>query len=326
MIRIGMIGFGGMARKRHVPWINETGKFEIKAASDIVEDTGLAAECGIPNYYTDYRYILDDPEIDAVLIATPHDLHEEHAIAAFEAGKHVLIEKPIARNLAEGRAIIEAAEKAGTVGMTGFCQRYTPNHTFVKQLIDNGDLGTILSARVDHYQNFRRAPGTWWRSAERVGGGAVIGSGVHRLDLLRWYFGEAESVYAIGTYMPERLEAEACVHAAIKFKSGVVADFSINWAVYDRVFNETLSVGGKNGFVITGIANKVSILGIDEGKLKDFTAPPCASMYTHFAHCIETGERPLTNLYEGYKSLQLVRAIYQSMETGVPVNPETVTF
>ena len=120
MIRIGLIGFGGIARKRHVPWIRETGRFEIAAAADIAEDTGLAAASGIPAYYTDYRRILDDPGIDAVLIATPHDLHREHAAAAFEAGKHVLIEKPIARNLEEAGAIIAAAEKAGTVGMVGF--------------------------------------------------------------------------------------------------------------------------------------------------------------------------------------------------------------
>ena len=105
-----------------------------------------------------------------------------------------------------------------------------------------------------------------------------------------------------------------------------MADFSINWAVYDHLFHETLSVGGKNGFVVTGLANKVSLRGVDEGKLKDFTAPPCVTMYQHFAACIDTGEKPLTNLYEGCKSLQLVRAIYQSIETGAPVNPETVTF
>ena len=90
MIRIGMIGFGNMARKKHIPWIRETGKFEITAASDIVADTGMAAELGVPRYYTDHRDLLADPEVDAVLIASPHDLHREHAVAAFLAGKHVI--------------------------------------------------------------------------------------------------------------------------------------------------------------------------------------------------------------------------------------------
>ena len=147
MIRIGMIGFGNMARKKHIPWIRETGKFEITAASDIVADTGMAAELGVPRYYTDHRDLLADPEVDAVLIASPHDLHREHAVAAFEAGKHVIIEKPIARNLEESQAILDAAERAGTIGMTGFCQRYTPNHAYIRQLIDGGEFGQLLSAR-----------------------------------------------------------------------------------------------------------------------------------------------------------------------------------
>ena len=326
MIRIGMIGFGNMARKKHIPWIRETGKFEIIAASDIVADTGMAAELGVPRYYTDHRDLLADPEVDAVLIASPHDLHREHAVAAFEAGKHVIIEKPIARNLEESQAILDAAERAGTIGMTGFCQRYTPNHAYIRQLIDGGEFGQLLSARADHYQNFRRPFGTWWQMPERVGGGAVIGSGVHRLDLLRWYLGEAESVYAAAAYMPERMEAEACVHTAIKFKNGAVANFSINWAVYDRVFNETLTLSGKDGFVMTGIANKLSRISVDGGKLQDFTAPPCATMYRHFADCIEAGNQPLTSLREGHESLRLVRAIYRSIETGLPVDPQTVTF
>lgn len=324
MINLGIIGLGGVAKWLHIPQANASGKFFIKAAADIYPDNGTAKRLGIPEYYTDYRQLLQDPQIDAVLVASPHDCHEEHCIAAFDAGMHVLIEKPISRNLQEAQRIISAAEKAGTVGMIGFCERFDPVHMYIKDLLEEKQLGKLLSARIDHYQNFNPAPGSWWRDEEKVGGGSVIGSGVHRLDLLRWYFGEPVSVYARAVGMPGRLEAEACAHAVIQFDSGVIANFSINWASYNYLYYEGLSISGEDGLVVTGPANKLGLAHIDNGALKDFTPPACPSMYDHFAHCIETGTQPLTSLEEGYKTLQLVRAIYESVSTGLPVNPASV--
>lgn len=323
MINIGIIGLGGISRSLHIPQIRDCGRFYIKAAADIMPSDQKARELDIPEYYTDYRKILQDPEIDAVLIATPHDCHEEHSIAAFEAGKHVIIEKPISRNLKEAGNILDAAGKAGTVGMLGFCERFDPIHAYIKERLDRNELGQLLSARIDHYQNFHPAPGSWWMDEDKVGGGAVIGSGVHRLDLLRWYFGEAVLVYAKAVRMPERLEAEACAHAVIEFESGVIANFSINWAIHDYLYCEGFSVSGKNGTIYTtGYVNKISLSQTDNGALKDFTPPPCQTMYEHFAECIEKNVQPLTNMEEGYKSLQLVRAVYQSIKTGLPVKPQ----
>jgi len=323
MINVGVIGLGGISRKLHIPQAIETGKFYIKAAADVIPDDSIAKSMNIPDYYTDYRQMLADPDIDAVIIASPHDCHEEHAVAAFEAGKHVLIEKPISRNLKEAKNILDAAKKAGKIGMLGFCQRYEKKNAYINEVIKNPKFGKLLSARVDHYQDFRVADTHWWRNAEKVGGGAVIGSGVHRLDLLRWYFGEAVSVYAKAVNVPARMEAETCVHAVIQFESGVIANFSINWAA-PAFFYEGLSISGETGFVTTGIANKI-YLG-SQGKWEEYDVPDCQSMYDHFAECIETGKKPLTDMEEGYKSLQLVRAIYKSIETGSPVDPKTVTF
>lgn len=327
MINLGIIGLGGIARHLHIPQANASGKFYIKAAADVYPDDEKAKKYNIPEYYTDYRELLKDPSIDAVLVATPHDCHEEHCIAAFEASKHVLIEKPISRNLKEAKNIIDAAKKAGTVGMIGFCQRFYDRHAYIKEKLDANELGRILSARVDHYQNFNPAPSSWWRNADIVGGGAVIGSGVHRLDLLRWYFGEAVSVYAKEVYAPRRLTAEACVHAVIEFDSGVIANFSINWASYNYLYGERISISGDEGLIVADESTaKIGLSQIENGKLQDFKAAKCQTMYEHFAECIEQNRCPMPSLEEGYKTLQLVRAIYKSLETGTPVNPETVTF
>lgn len=327
MINVGIIGLGGISKGLHIPALRKTEKFFVKAAADIHQVNPDAEKLGIPDYYSDYKKMLEDPEIDAVLVLSPHDCHEEHCVAAFNAGKHVLIEKPISRNLKEATAIMEAHKKSGKVGMIGFCQRFYPEHAYIKNCIETGKLGKMLSARIDHYQDFNPGPASWWTNAEKVGGGAVIGSGVHRLDLLRWYFGEAKSVYAKSTYMPERLEAEACVHAVIEFESGVIANFSINWAAYEYLYLEGLSVSGKDGLVVTNDTQKLYKIGlkdIDNGKLKDFEAPECQSMYDHFAECIEANKEPDPSITEGYKTLQLVRAIYKSIETGQIVNPNDI--
>ncbi|MDY3929351.1 MAG: Gfo/Idh/MocA family oxidoreductase [Clostridia bacterium] len=327
MINVGIIGLGGIAKGLHIPQLQNTGKFFIKAVADIQENNPFFEGLNIPDYYTDYRKMLEDPEIEAVLVLSPHDCHEEHCVAAFNAGKHVLIEKPIARNLKEANAIMDAHKKSGKIGMIGFCQRFYAEHAYIKSIIDEGKLGQLLSARVDHYQNFNRQASSWWRNTEKVGGGAVIGSGVHRLDLLRWFMGDVKTVYAKAAYMPERLEAEACVHAVIEFKSGAVANFSINWAAYNYMHAEGISVSGKDGLVVTKTPGGIFKIGLkddDKGILKDSEVPRCQSMYEHFAECIEENKEPLPSLDEGYKTLQLVRAIYKSIETGLPVNPEEI--
>lgn len=328
MINVGLIGLGKVSKGLHVPELKKTGKFNIKAAADIVVDNPFLEGTGIQDYYTDYKEMLKDPELDAIVVLSPHHLHEEHCVAAFNAGKHVLIEKPISRNLEEARNIIAAAEKSGKIGMIGFCQRFYKESAHIKKLIEENKIGQLLSARVDHYQNFNPAQGSWWRSKEKVGGGAVIGSGVHRLDLLRWYLGEAKTVYANGTFVPERLEAEACVHAVIGFDSGAVANFSINWASNNFNYYEGVEITGKDGLIVNHRKPDLFKLGhkdVEKGILQDIEASECQSMYDHFAECIETGKTPGPSLMEGYKTLQLVRAIYKSMETGNVVNVDEVT-
>ena len=330
MINLGIIGLGGIARGLHIPQIRKTGKFFIKAAADVYEEHPFVKDLGIPDYYSDYKKMLADPEIDAVLVLSPHDVHEEHCVAVLEAGKHLFVEKPISRNLKEASAILEAQKKSGKIGMVGFRQRFDNEHAYFKSLIDAGKFGKLYSARVDHYQYFGAPDTSWWCDPERVGGGAVIGSGVHRLDLLRWFFGEPKSVYARASYLPERMKFEACVHSVIEFESGLVANFSINWSSHDFLYLEGLSITGSEGVAVTRPSINLTKVGLSENPegagLKDVVPPECQKMYDHFAECIEQNKQPSCSLDEGYKSLRLVRAIYKSMETGLPVDPNEVDF
>jgi predicted dehydrogenase len=312
----------------HIYEIQACGKFDIRAVADLSIDIASVEKFGIPHYYTDYKEMLEKEDIDAVLVTSPHHLHEEHCVASFKAGKHVIVEKPISRNLQEAKNMLDAAKQSGKIAMMGFCQRFYPKHVYIKNLIKENKLGQLLSARIDHYQNFRPAETSWWRDENKVGGGAIIGSGVHRLDLLRWYLGEPVSVYAKAVKMPERLSAEACVHSVIEFDSGVIANFSINWASHKFLYGEGLSISGKNGLVTVNNSEvaKIGLKEIDNGILKDFTAPKCRSMFETFANSIENNVQPECSFEEGYKTLKLVRALYKSIETGKIVNPNDVEF
>ena len=329
--RIGIVGTGGIALV-HAKGIEERSpSCELVAACDTNRET-LERFCAGRREtarYDDYRRLIEDPGVDAVLVALPHHLHVDVCRAAFAAGKHVLVEKPITRSLDEADAIIDAATCAGRVLMVAHNQRYSPLYRTVCDLIRGGRLGTILSATIDHHQNFDRPKGHWWRSHEMVGGGCVIGSGIHRLDLLNWYLGEPERVYAAGVSEPSRLEAEAIVGAVISYRGGTVANFYCNWAACKPPQSRT---AGGESLAVFGTAGTLYVEDRDTLQFAARTKPgePAsfeaiavasdgASMWEHFAACVRKGEAPLTDGMEARKALEVVTAIYRSMDTGTPV-------
>jgi predicted dehydrogenase len=333
-VRIGIIGTGGIAYTHARGIAEQAPSCELVAACDASEEAldRFCAEHSGTARYEGYRDLLQDRSVEAVLVALPHHLHVEACRAAFAAGKHVLLEKPIARSLDEADAIIEAAAASRRVLMVAHNQRYSPLYRTVRDLVRTDRLGTILSASIDHHQNFDRPEGHWWRSREMVGGGCVIGSGIHRLDLLNWYLGAPERVYAVGVSEPSRLEAEAIVSAVITFQGGVVADFSCNWAACRPPRSRT---AGGEGFSIFGASGALYVeekdtvqlatrgaagesATVETIEIEAESAGP--SMWEHFALCVRDGATPLTDGASARRALALVAAIYRSMETGGPVD------
>ncbi len=324
MLNIGFIGAGRVTR-HHVATIkSRPDLFCLKAVADLsLESREYAKEnYHLQNIYTNYQEMLKDKEIDAVLVAVPHDVHVPLCVDAFSAGKHVLVEKPIARTSEEADCIIKAAEKANKVLLVGHNERYMPQHAKIKEILDNKEIGPVFCARTDHFQNFSKPKGVWWRDAKKVGGGCVIGSGIHRLDLLLWYLGNAQEVYAYQSYLPERLEGEVASSAVIKFKSGAVAEFFCNWGVYSYPYGESLSISGKDGGVYCGIGTAgllVSKKDVEQGAMIDIDCGKTENMWEHFEKCIYHGVKPLTSGQAGKKAIELVEAIYESAQTGKPV-------
>jgi predicted dehydrogenase len=162
-----------------------------------------------------------------------------------------------------------------------------------------------------------------WRSKESVGGGCVMGSGVHNLDLMRWFFGEPLEVFAYGVKDPQRLEAEVAASISFRFKNGLVVNFACNWAAHgalkDFRWGEWAVFGARGDIAIH---EDVLLVGHEFGRSVERISPDPGqyeSLWTHFASCITHGTEPLTSGPEGRASLALVLKVYEAMEQGRPV-------
>ena len=320
IINVGFIGTGGIGAFHATGMAAAPERFRMLAASD-AHAPGLAQfsdRFAIPRRHADYRKILEDPAIDAVVVLLPHHLHAEACVQAFAAGKHVLVEKPIARTLPEAERIIAAGRQARRTLMVGFNQRYDGRHRAIKRLIDANAIGEVFTARIDHFQHFHPPQQSWWRSLEAVGGGCVIGSGIHRLDLLRWYFGEASEVFAQLSWDPSRLEGEVACAATIRFHQGASVDFLCNWGVHRAPHGESLMVFGRSGSLLVQ-GGEAGLQHLPPDHQPTPLIPEPASMWNHFHDCIETGAEPLTSGDEGLRSLALVLAVVRAGREGRPL-------
>jgi len=176
-----------------------------------------------------YQDVLSIKEIDAVDIVLPHNLHMEATVAAAEAGKHVLVEKVMARNVWECDRMIEACEKNNVTLTIAHDRRYHGEWEALKDIVDSGVLGEIFFWKLDHNQNVLPPPGHWIRTKDGIGGGAIMSCLTHQIDGLRWYGGEVESVNCMTRVIPERMEGEFLGIMSARMKSGALAELSINW-------------------------------------------------------------------------------------------------
>lgn len=199
---IGIIGSGGIARGAHMPGYKACEKdgVRILACADVnLETARLAAEqFEVPHVFADYKEMLQMEEIQAVSVCTPNFLHMQPTIDALEAGKHVLVEKPLAMNATEGKAMVDAAKRTGKKLQVGFMNRFSAAGLALKRFIDAGEMGEIYFARAQAMRR-RGIPG-WgvFTQKDKQGGGPLIDIGVHILDLTLWLMGHPKPLLCSG--------------------------------------------------------------------------------------------------------------------------------
>src|SRR5580765_7144823 len=220
----GLIGAGDIVRKRIAPALNELANCNLVAVSRGRAELAqvFAAEFGIKRWYANWREMLTD-EIDAVYIATPVFLHAEQAIAAAEAGKHVLCEKPMALNVSECDRMI-AACKANDVKLgIAYYRRFYPVLERVRQIIASGELGRVVFAQVNAFEYFDPAPDhprRWIIEKAKSGGGPMMDFGCHRLEVLTDLFGEVRRTERIIANVEFDREVEDTAAVLLQFDSG----------------------------------------------------------------------------------------------------------
>jgi predicted dehydrogenase len=200
-LKIGIIGSGGIAQSCHMPgYASMPDLCEIVAVCDVDPATAQKAadKFGVTQTYTDYRKLLEDKEIDAVSVATPNAFHLHPTVEALQSGKHVLCEKPLAMNAAEGKQMCRAAKQAGKILQVGLQTRFSGPAIFLKEYIDHGNMGKIYYARAQALR--RRGVPAWgvFIDKEKQGGGPLIDIGVHILDLTLSLMGYPKPVSASG--------------------------------------------------------------------------------------------------------------------------------
>lgn len=221
VLSVGMVGAGGIAHS-HMRTIAEVENIRTVAVMDIFADPAeaAAAEFGA-RAYTDLEAMLDDPEVEAVHVCTPHNQHGAQVVAAAEAGKHVLVEKPMALTLEECDRMIAACESANRVLMVGQVMRYYPVSRKVKQLIADGVIGQVGHLLRRRLGNFNPAPApgqdTHWYLDLEAGGICVLYCfGPHEYDILHWYMDSpVVRVFAQGTESTERYRGQKDSYTAV---------------------------------------------------------------------------------------------------------------
>jgi predicted dehydrogenase len=201
-LRVALLGTGWIM-DFHARAVLEHPGAELVAAANWREPSlhRLAERYGIPRVTTDWRALAADPEVDAAVIGTPNALHADQAVAFLEAGKHVLVEKPMACSVAEADAMVATARGAGAWLMVAHCWRFHPDVRALRARVESGELGEIVKTR-GYGVHARWGPSGWFTDPRLAGGGALLDMGVHAIDTARYLLGDPEPVRvcaAVGT-------------------------------------------------------------------------------------------------------------------------------
>jgi len=257
MLKNGKVSFGVIGCRmgqEHIQSTITNPFVELKAICDINKDKiqNIAKIYNIneKNCYTDYKELIKRDDIDAVVVATPDNLHEEHAVAALKAGKHVLCEKPMALNTDECKRMIKASKEAGKKLMIGQVVRHSPGVVLAKKLIDNGEIGELFYVESEYAHDYTKARGVGdWRVDPRRH--PFIGGGCHAVDLLRWIAGNPYEVFAYANHkVLKSWPVDDCIVSIMKFPNGVIGKVFVSIGCKRKYTMRSVFYGDKGTIIV----------------------------------------------------------------------------
>jgi predicted dehydrogenase len=352
-VKVGIIGVGGIANSKHMPSLKKLDNVEMVAFCDLIEERASqgAKEYGTPNakVFTNYKELLAEEDIEVIHVLTPNDSHAEISIAAMEAGKHVMCEKPMAKTAAEARAMVETHERTGKKLTIGYNSRSTAQSLYLKKLCEEGELGDIYFAKAISLR--RRGVPTWgvFLDKDKQGGGPMIDVGTHSIDLALWLMNnyEPESVTGSvfhklkhtknaanewGSWDPEKFTVEDSAFGYVKFKNGATLMIESSWALNTLDFGRgTLLCGTKagadlyDGITINGerngslYINQIKVKPTEREKYRGENLNSFDYEAKQWIESIVNDTEPLVKPKEALVVSEIIEAIYKSAETGKTV-------
>ena len=329
-LSVGVVGLGlgrhflDACRRSEMVW-----RLVVCDADAAAVERVRAAGVEIDAAYADVDAMLAAEGLDAACVVTPDHLHRPHAEACLAAGCHVLLTKPLATNLADGRAILRAADAVGRKLMVAHERRFRPANVAIKRMIDAGELGEIIELRIDAIQDKRRqfTDRPWYASAE-AGRTALVGSGIHEVDLVRWFAGrEVELVFAFSNRLGTlSFPADKTTAALFRFAGGAVGQVTVTYEAHWPPAGGPASpyrIVGSKGVVIDG---RVAVDGNEQWRDLPTSARP--AMVEGIHGCVAdfldavVRDRPVSITgRDAFDSLAAAVAADRSAATGAPVVP-----
>lgn len=327
VLRIGVIGSGFAARDLHLPVLSMISDVEVSAIFGIPYEDALmlAKRYKIPKATDDWRSVVHDPNVDIVLIATPTYTHKVIAEEAIKAGKHVMLEKPIALTVKDGEELVKVYESSGVKLMVAHCLRFWPEYVRARELIMAGRVG---EPRVIRAYRLSSHPGRWFRFQE-LSGGVAVDMSIHDLDYLRWTFGEVKRVYAVGgIYSPQSVTSIDHFMANLEFENGAVAYVEGSWAMPSNFpFTTYLEVSGTGGLLTVDNQSTSTVEAYVNNAYYRY-GPIFKNAYylewVAFLNWVSKGVKPPLEPHDAVEALRLALAINKSIIEGRVVNPSEV--
>ena len=338
MLNFALVGCGRIA-KRHSELLGE-GQIKgacLTAVCDLAIDDAkkIGKQFSVP-YYQDMDVMMQNEKIDVVVVLTPSGLHAENVTSLSKYGKDIMVEKPMALTIDSADEMINACDKNNCKLFVIKQNRFNVPVVKLREALVNGRfgklvLGTVRVRWARHQPYYDQAP---WRGTWAMDGGVLTNQASHHVDMLEWMMGDVESVFAKSTTALANIETEDTAIVTLKFKNGALGIIEATTATRPTNLEGSISVLGENGTVVVGgvAVNKMQswifeneIEGDDKVLEKYSVNPPNVygfghqAYYEHVVDCISTGSQNLVDGLQGRKSIELISAIYESIETGKEV-------
>lgn len=332
-MKVGVIGLG-MGRA-HLQAYRAFDQAQIVGIADLDESRlkASAAEYQIERTFADYHQLLALPELEAVSVCLPNNLHAPVVIEALQAGKHVLVEKPMARTPDEARSMQEAAQATGrTLGISmNYRWIVGPDSWYLKHLIDGGRLGQIYYVRAYtlRRRTFPRGHKTWFTQKALSGGAALMDMGPHLLDLAMWLAGDYAPLQVSGvarTALMTDTDVDDFGVVLVRMQGGATIYLESTWASFTKPGVGLVVMGTEGGAMLDLGApqgKRLTLLGADGDTLTETTPvdiqlpyTPEASIQEHFIRRVSAGQQPETTPARGLAVVQVIDGAYRSSQSG----------